>query len=393
MELPVASRYDFNTIKQKRMIFKDISYDILRYDKSKLTNDNCSTLGMFRSVIYIDGKVVCFSPPKSISLDIFKTRVTPSSIVTIEEYVEGTMVNLFWSGSDWEIATRSSVGGNVSFFENITATETRKGKTFRQMFLDTINYHDADGVFFTVLANMPKTFCFSFVLQHPENKIVAPFTQPSLYLVKAYDISIDGHILEIPNADVVNKFPDWVKYPRIIETDVCHIDNSNSITTSSDDYTTVGVMIHGIDSITHNTIRTKIRNPSYERIRRLRGNQPKLQFHYLMMRNEGNIAEYLKYYPEHCKMFSIYREQLHSFTKTLHNEYFSCYIKKQKPLKEYSLQYRTHMFKLHELYKNQLSKINKIVNKNVVVDYVNTLPTELLMHSINYQNTHSFQAE
>ena len=384
MELPVASGFDNDSIKRKKTTFKDVSYDILRYDKSKLTNDNCDTLGMYRSVIYRESKVVCFSPPKSFSLDNFKTRVSPSSIVSIEEYVEGTMLNIFWSGSEWEIATRSSVGGNVSFFENITATETRRGKTFRQMFMDTISYYEADGGFFTALSNMSKTVCFSFVLQHPENKIVAPFSSPSLYLVKTYDISFDGHILEIPNADVSIKFPSWVKYPRRIDTDVSHIDNN--IIICLDDYTTVGTMINGIDSITHNTIRTKIRNPSYEKVRRLRGNQPKLQFHYLILRTEGNVAEYLKYYPEHSKMFSIYREQVHSFTKTLHNEYFSCYIKKQKPLKEYSQQYRTHMFKLHELYKNQLSKINKIVNKFVVVNYVNTLPTELLMHSINYQD-------
>ena len=384
MELPVASGFDNDSIKRKKTTFKDVSYDILRYDKSKLTNDNCDTLGMYRSVIYRESKVVCFSPPKSFSLDNFKTRVSPSSIVSIEEYVEGTMLNIFWSGSEWEIATRSSVGGNVSFFENITATETRRGKTFRQMFMDTISYYEADGGFFTALSNMSKTVCFSFVLQHPENKIVAPFSSPSLYLVKTYDISFDGHILEIPNADVSIKFPSWVKYPRRIDTDVSHIDNN--IIICLDDYTTVGTMINGIDSITHNTIRTKIRNPSYEKVRRLRGNQPKLQFHYLILRTEGNVAEYLKYYPEHSKMFSIYREQVHSFTKTLHNEYFSCYIKKQKPLKEYSQQYRTHMFKLHELYKNQLSKINKIVNKFVVVNYVNTLPTELLMHSINYQH-------
>jgi len=33
----------------------------------------------------------------------------------MEEYVEGTMIQLFWTGENWELATRSSVGGNVSF--------------------------------------------------------------------------------------------------------------------------------------------------------------------------------------------------------------------------------------------------------------------------------------
>ena len=83
----------------------------------------------------------------------------------------------------------------------------------------------------------------------------------------------------------------------------------------------------------------------------------------------------------------------HTFTKELHNEYFSCYIKKLRPLKEFSPQYRTHMFKLHEIYKTDLSKNNKIVNKKIVADYVNKLPPSLLMHSINYQNIHLFQKD
>ena len=381
MELPIVSNYNNDTIKQKTFTYNKITYDILRYVKDKITCENYNTLGMFRSVIYIKGKLVCFSPPKSFDIDLFKSRVYPYSMITVEEYVEGTMINVFWNGFDWEIATRSSVGGNVSFYEKISGSKSCKGKTFRQMFFDTLQYHDTNKEFFTTLNNMPKTYCFSFVLQHPENKIVTPFTQPHLYLVKTYDISIMGLIQEVSNE---GKFPSWVKYPK--KTDI-NINNFDTImTTMSNEYTDVGVMISGTDSKTHSTIRTKIRNQEYEKVKRLRGNQPKLQYQYLMLRTKQNIAEYLKYYPEHSSMFNIYKDQTQSFIKELHNNYFSCYIKKLKPLKEFSPKFRTHMFKLHELYKNHLSKNNKIVNKNVVDIYVNNMPASLLMSSINYQN-------
>ena len=47
--------------------------------------------------------------------------------------------------------------------------------------------------------------------------------------------------------------------------------------------------------------RTKFRNPNYEHVKKLRGNNSKLQFQYLTLHKEM-INEYLKYYPENEKI-------------------------------------------------------------------------------------------
>ena len=54
--------------------------------------------------------------------------------------------------------------------------------------------------------------------------------------------------------------------------------------------------------------RTKFRNPIYEEVRHLRGNQPKLQYQYLTLRHSGKLPEYLKFYPESKAEFSVYRD-------------------------------------------------------------------------------------
>jgi len=59
----------------------------------------------------------------------------------MEEYVEGTMIQLFWTGENWELATRSSVGGNVSFF-NIKDNHQNVRPTFRELLLNTILYNE-----------------------------------------------------------------------------------------------------------------------------------------------------------------------------------------------------------------------------------------------------------
>ena len=60
-------------------------------------------------------------------------------------------------------------------------------------------------------------------------------------------------------------------------------------------------------------------------------------------------------------------------------------IEYDKKLKEYPEEYRTNMFKLHELYLSELIQNKQFVDKKIVIDYINNLEPALLMHCINYQ--------
>jgi hypothetical protein len=145
-------------------------------------------------------------------------------------------------------------------------------------------------------------------------------------------------------------------------------------------YDVLGVMLYN----TQTGERSKIRNPVYEQVRALRGNQPKLQYQYLTLRKQNKVKDFLTYYPENKRNFSEYREQLHLFTNTLFMNYISCYIKKEKPLKQYSEQYRTHMYALHKLYIASLRENKLVVTNRIVIDYVNNLQTTLLMYCLNF---------
>jgi hypothetical protein len=127
-----------------------------------------------------------------------------------------------------------------------------------------------------------------------------------------------------------------------------------------------------------------MRNPSYEHVRKLRGNQPKLQYEYLSLRKTGNMKEFLKYYPEYKKEFNEYREQLHEYTTTLYYNYVSCYINKENPLNKFLPQFRTNMYNLHQTYINDLRPEKKHITYKVVVEYVNNLHQSQQMHFLNY---------
>ena len=154
----------------------------------------------------------------------------------------------------------------------------------------------------------------------------------------------------------------------------------NKFASPNTPYDILGIVVKNVET----GERTKFRNPIYEEVRQLRGNQPKLQYQYLCLRHSGKLSEFLKYYPESKSDMSKFRDQVHMFTNTLHQNYISCYVRKEKPLKEYSDKYRTHMFKLHEIFKNDLRPKNLFVTNTVVIDYVNTLHPSLLMYCLNH---------
>jgi hypothetical protein len=51
---------------------------------------------------------------------------------------------------------------------------------------------------------------------------------------------------------------------------------------------------------------------------------------------------------------------------------------------EFSEQYRTHMFTIHQKYINELREKNLFVTNKTVITYVNELHPSLLMYCLNY---------
>jgi hypothetical protein len=144
-------------------------------------------------------------------------------------------------------------------------------------------------------------------------------------------------------------------------------------------YTIMGVVIRSLDYAT----RTKIRNPNYEYVRRLRGNQPNLFYRFLELRKEDLVFEYLNYFHEDKPSFEKYNEILYKFTIELYKCYVSCYIKKEKPLLEYPSHFRTHMYMLHSMYINELKAKNENIKLKHVIQFVNHLHPSLQMDSMN----------
>ena len=369
-------------------IVNGAKYTLFRYEKKGLTEDSFSTSGLFRSVISSDGKVVCVSLPKSHRPDKFlevKAKVSENESVVFTQMVEGTMVNLFYNpskasglnasegdpeGLGWEISTRSVVGAKNSYFDNGSSGK----KSFVEMFYEAL----PKGLKFDKSCGLDRKSCYSLVLQHPENRMVQPITEPKLYLVAIFT-RMDEDGLEWRVDDVKPSGESTVLHHFHL---VPKVEFASSLDVVSamvgKDYKFMGIHM---SLLSDPLIRTKVLNPQYISVRELRGTQPKLQYHYLTLRSKkGALKAYLRHYPEHTEVFNKYRDQVHQFTKDLQNMYWACYVKHEKPLGEFPIKFRPHMFNLHQEFKNT----KKPVLLHTVINYVNGLESPKLMYTLNW---------
>ena len=363
---------DLLKLTDKKLLYRDQEYHILKYEKSKVTPELVRTSGLFRSVVHSNGNILAFSPPKSISEGQFMSHYPPSECYA-EEIVDGTMINLFYDKltKSWEISSKSTIGAKCFFFKN---SEFKEENTFRYMFFEVCKEIGFD------YTSLPEENCYSFVFQHPRNRIVVPIKEMKLYLIASYQINNDNYTirkLENEELDTLLKSTS-IQRPKTYNF-TTYDDLETLILVMNEDYKEAGIMIYHDPT----GLRTKIRNPNYECIRGLRGNQPKLQYRYLELRQEGNVSAYLRYYPEALPEFNKYKQQIHSFTEKLHSHYINCYIKKMGPLMEFEEKFRTHMFNIHQVYKKKAEGKGKIITKHDVITYVNTLPEPILMASLN----------
>ena len=277
--------FDFD-VDSKIKITRQNNYTFMNYLKPHLEKNNVR--GLFRSVILNDKKeVVCYSPPKSMTYEYFMETEMNDSVIGME-FIEGTMINVFWHDGSWEYSTKSVLGCKNRFYNYPNA------KTFKVMFDEAC---EAAGLNIELL---DKTKCYSFVLQHPENRIVIPYTKPQLYIIAAY--TIKNNIVELHDPFKMHYWVCFentrVCFPRIFdlkEYDMSHLINTFACPHgNTSPYGSMGIVFYN----TQTGNRTKLRNITYEKVRQLRGNQAKLEYQYLCLRQKNKVAEFLTWYPE-----------------------------------------------------------------------------------------------
>lgn len=364
-------------------------YTIVRYDKSSIDMKdvgNATTLGLVRSaIISKEGKLVCYSPPKSIQWEDFQSSEHYTSCVPIiEEYIEGTMINMFWDeyAQTWEYATKNTIGCKKSFlYTDFFQNQTVPPKTFEDMFLEAYYYNALHYIHFD------KTKCYSFVLQHPDNRIVSYVSEPRLYLIACYKIENNNVIIDdlsdikfqIMNLVNEKKYPNVIRFPIKYEYSTNVEDFSNH-----PDYNVMGIVIKNPKTGYY----SKIRNNTYMNVKKMIGNSPSLLYRFVRLLKENLLNEYISMFPEHHIYFYQYQCFVSNYVVMLESYYRHIYILKTDiniyftKDKKHHVNMVYHLKQLHKKYLAEKSEGGDSYRKVNVDEYIVDMDVDNLYYAL-----------
>jgi hypothetical protein len=366
MSIISTNLFDLNENDMNYLICKPHeNLELIHYNKKLLDTENMDKYKYIRSIIVdkTDNKVVMISPFKSLPFEEFKQKY-PDNIL-VEEFIEGTMINVFFANNKWQISTKTNIGGNTKFFSK---------KTFKELFYEAVDESCIQ------LNLLDESISYSFVLQHPENRIVCKFMTTRLYLVEAY--RLDQTNIEILNVRELLKSPAF-EYSRVHSPWVHSFHEYDDLEQiNMYNKNCMGIIIRNY----WNNDRTKLRSKEYEQIRLLRGNNPNLYYHFIELSRNNKVDKFLQHYSEYTSDFEKWKIMNDKFNTNLYKNYVRCYIKKEAKLGSFPNNYKTHMFHLHEYYKNVLKSEKKFITLENVNKYIDGIDIPLYIWSVKYDN-------
>ena len=335
--------HGFKVVKYKNLILVK-NY----YDKPLSYTNETDYWKMYCRGAVIDvstRKVICLPPVKAREYDMEKDNLD-SSHREIQYLIDGTMVNLFFNG-EWIISTRSDIGGRNKWANK---------KSFKQMF-DECSDIEYD--------KLNKECCYSFVMRHKDNRNVSPIVENKLILVDAYKLNQDNEktIERIENSKFSMVYPGTEKITNIEFNELVDFKSYE---------------IKGY-TIKQGNKRYKLINPLFEYVKAINPNMNCDLFNYIELRKNGNLKEYLKYFPEYSGIFTNYRNDIHNISNELYNNYKNHHIFKNIERKEIPYNLKPMVEDIHKIY----IETKKPTRWNDIKEYIHNMPSKKLIFALN----------
>ena len=331
-------------------------YALIRYVKGQ-SDLSLQHVRALRSVVWNTetNRPVGLIPVKSIDGDTLpRTGDMSLTDYTLEEFIDGTAILMWYNphATKWEICTRSTPGAIHGFYS--------RDLSFAQMFAEASQGLD--------MATLDTASSYTFVLQHPRNRIVLPVGRPAIRCVQRVQIQPDNTLVyaEIP----------YALHPPRPYSFTSMTDLLSAIYTPTN--RTQGIVIKSSDT------RWKHRTVFYNRAHRLRCNKSDLNEVYLTLWKDKTLEEYLATFREERRDAKNTLERFKQLTRQVYAVYNDAFKAKTLPRTAIPVSLRCFVYGLHNLYIQQLRPAQRTVDWQTAQDFMNNFEdTSRVIYAFN----------
>jgi|SaaInlStandDraft_1057018.scaffolds.fasta_scaffold04044_11 hypothetical protein len=314
--------------------------------KINLTKEQHDVVSQYRGVIVEKNtnKPLCYTFNK-MSRHLPEEWDLKDCVVT--KSYDGSQIKLFYYNNKWVVSTTRKIDANNSFFFS--------DKSFLEMFNDSTNKPD--------YSKLNKDYCYSFVLAHPDNRVVARHNTACLTHVLTRNMKT----YKLVDVDIGVTKPDKVTFKS--KTDMWK-------SVKNLPYFVEGYVVQNGSSF------VKVVNTKYQSVKDLRGNSNSLLLHYFTLKKKNKIKEFLTYYPETNETFRFFEKSFNNLCLLAYNEYVLLRIRKVITVDKLLVFLKPVLYKIHGIHITKKIRIKQ----SVVRQHLNEYPSFLLKKLVELAN-------
>lgn len=301
---------NFTTLKKNLIDYglkiKELDNLFLIYHSDKIQDNaitrECNGIIMDKN----NFKIVCYTMNKCYT-DILSLNMLDK--INVCHTVEGTLLRVYYYNNKWNYSTKRCIDSKESYWLS--------NKNFYELFYDCIDGYNLEEI-------LNKDYCYSFIIIHPENKMVIHYKNKCLYHIKTYCIHssniINNHYLNVPN---------------ILYTEKNVLEGYNTIEfVNKREKDTI--LYEGLLFTDTQNKMCKIKNTKYIKLKELWGNTNNRFLRYLELRKDIQLLKsYLNYFKNEKELFIDFEDRINKYSYVVLSTYVKKYITKENVLIPY----------------------------------------------------------
>jgi len=296
------------------------------------------------------------------------------------------MISLFYDTSleQWELATKGAVGGKYSFYNKYVS---KSDKTFYEMFLEALSANPGEELNnLHAIHSLSKRYSYTFILQHPENKIILPVKKAALYLVGVYKYNIwEYNTVEYIPANEYetwhefNAFQGLIQFPNRPTYSWDYDELIQRHESFEDNIERAGIVI--TNSITGD--RAVIKSRLRSQLKKNKYVGPEIEYKYFAVRKTGKMNSFLSFYPSYKNTFASIADQYEALIKNVYDSYIHYYV--LRDTNDIEDKYFNHIVKIHKtIYIPSFRTTRKRIKKDTVRGYFDKMEPRELLFLLNW---------